>query len=128
MKAIAIERYGGTEELKEQRIAIPTPQEDEVLIEVHATSVNPVDWKTRKGDLQEKLPFSFPIILGLDVSSIVDFSKDSIRKANLLSENGHTRGKIVICMKGKERTGNFLSFLVEMKKVEKTFIDESFTL
>ncbi len=100
MKAIAIERYGGTEELKEQRIAIPTPQEDEVLIEVHATSVNLVDWKTRKGDLQEKLPFSFLIILGLDVSSIVDFNEDSIGKAHLLSENGHTRGKIDICMKG----------------------------
>ncbi|MBJ8026919.1 alcohol dehydrogenase catalytic domain-containing protein [Bacillus cereus group sp. N21] len=33
--------------------------------------MNPVDWKTRKGELQEKLPFSFPIILGLDASGIV---------------------------------------------------------
>ncbi|WP_459500557.1 NADP-dependent oxidoreductase [Bacillus sp. C1] len=71
MKAIVIEHYGNVEELKGKEVVIPTPQEDEVLIEVHATSINPVDWKTRKGDLQRKLLFSFPIILGLDAAGIV---------------------------------------------------------
>lgn len=71
MKAIVIEHYGSVEELKQKQVAIPTPQKDEVLIEVYATAVNPVDWKTRKGELQEKLPFSFPIIIGLDASGII---------------------------------------------------------
>ncbi|WP_374192073.1 zinc-binding dehydrogenase [Bacillus sp. XF8] len=33
------------------------------------------------------------------VSRVLNFRQDNIRKAHLLSENGHTRGKIVICMK-----------------------------
>ncbi len=43
-----------------------------VLIRILATSINPVDWKIRKGDLQEQLRFSFPIILGLDVAGVIE--------------------------------------------------------
>ncbi|WP_369903542.1 NADP-dependent oxidoreductase [Bacillus manliponensis] len=71
MKAIVIENYGSTEELKQKQITIPTLHEDEVLIEVYAAAINPVDWKTRQGQLQEVLHFSFPIILGLDAAGIV---------------------------------------------------------
>lgn len=47
---------------------VPTPGIGEVLIEVKASSVNPVDWKiiTEKG-----LPLKFPHVLGFDVSGIV---------------------------------------------------------
>ncbi|EJR54905.1 hypothetical protein IIM_01845 [Bacillus cereus VD107] len=72
MKAIIIDQYGGVEELQERQVPKPVVKYNEVLIRIHATSVNPVDWKLRKGDLQEKLQFSFPITLGLDVAGVIE--------------------------------------------------------
>ncbi len=57
MKAIVIDEYGSVEELKERQILKPVVTYNEVLIRILATSVNPVDWKTRKGDLQQQLQF-----------------------------------------------------------------------
>lgn len=72
MKAIVIDQYGSVEELKERQILKPVVTYNEVLIRILATSVNPVDWKTRKGDLQQQLQFSFPITLGLDVARVIE--------------------------------------------------------
>ncbi|WP_265182924.1 lysine--tRNA ligase [Bacillus gaemokensis] len=72
MKTIIINQYGGIEQLQEGQIQKPIPKTNEVLIQIHAAAVNPVDWKIRKGELQEKLPFVFPIILGLDVAGVIE--------------------------------------------------------
>lgn len=71
MKAIVIDQYGGKEQLKEREMERPSITDDQVLLEVHATSINPIDWKLREGYLQEMLPFEFPIILGWDAAGIV---------------------------------------------------------
>lgn len=71
MKAIVIDQYGDREELKEREIKKPKPKADEILIEVHSASVNPIDWKLREGYLKEMFAFDFPIILGWDASGIV---------------------------------------------------------
>ncbi|KAB2441252.1 NADP-dependent oxidoreductase [Bacillus luti] len=72
MKAIVIDQYGSVEELKERQVSKPVVKGNEVLIRIFATSINPVDWKIRKGDLQKQLQFSFPIILGLDVAGVIE--------------------------------------------------------
>ena len=64
MKAIVIHEFGGPEVLKLEEVTRPVPQADELLIKVYATSVNPVDWKIRKGARKEKFPTNFPLILG----------------------------------------------------------------
>ncbi|MFZ3580403.1 NADP-dependent oxidoreductase [Virgibacillus sp. DJP39] len=71
MKAIVIEAYGSSDQLVEKEVPTPTINEDQVLIELNATSINPIDWKLREGYLQEKLPFEFPIILGWDAAGTI---------------------------------------------------------
>lgn len=70
MKAIVIEEFGGAEQLKEQEVAKPTCGVNQVLIQTHATSVNPVDFKIRQGYMKE-VAENFPLILGGDVAGIV---------------------------------------------------------
>jgi NADPH:quinone reductase-like Zn-dependent oxidoreductase len=49
MKAVRIHSYGGSGVLSYEEAPLPAVGEDEVLIRVHATSVNPFDWKVREG-------------------------------------------------------------------------------
>lgn len=71
MKAIVIDQYGGKEQLKERELDRPSIKADQVLLEVHATSINPIDWKLREGYLKEMLPFEFPIVLGWDAAGVI---------------------------------------------------------
>jgi NADPH:quinone reductase-like Zn-dependent oxidoreductase len=68
MKAVFIERFGGPEVLTYGDRPDPVPQGDEVLIDVHAASVNAADWKQRRGSYAD---VTFPHILGRDVSGTV---------------------------------------------------------
>ncbi|QTN01542.1 zinc-binding dehydrogenase [Sediminibacillus dalangtanensis] len=71
MKAVIIDQYGSAEQLHEAEVEKPEIESGQVLVEMHATSVNPIDWKLREGYLKEMLPFEFPIILGWDAAGIV---------------------------------------------------------
>jgi NADPH:quinone reductase-like Zn-dependent oxidoreductase len=64
--AVAYETYGGPEVLKLRGIPAPRPAHGEVLVEVRAASMNPVDWKVRSGMLQKFFPVTFPAITGRD--------------------------------------------------------------
>jgi NADPH:quinone reductase-like Zn-dependent oxidoreductase len=69
MKAMVFEKYGDVDVLQIKEIETPQPSADEVLIKVFATSVNPVDWKIRKGVVRLFFPTKkFPRIVGFDVS------------------------------------------------------------
>lgn len=72
MKAIRIYAYGGQEQLKYEDAPMPQVGEKDVLVRVVAASVNPVDWKIREGYIKEMLHYSFPVILGWDVSGVVE--------------------------------------------------------
>ena len=78
MKAIRIHQYGGPEVLAQVEMQRPTPGHDEVLIKVHAASVNPIDWKLRAGHVKEVFPLSFPSTLGWDVSGTVEGAGDTV--------------------------------------------------
>jgi NADPH:quinone reductase-like Zn-dependent oxidoreductase len=71
MKAVRLHAYGGVECLRYEDVPEPSPQEGEVLVKVAATSVNPVDWKLRRGDLRSVMPLALPAILGRDVAGTV---------------------------------------------------------
>jgi NADPH:quinone reductase-like Zn-dependent oxidoreductase len=72
MKAVRIHNYGGPEVLKYEDATRPEPKADEVLIRVHAAGVNPVDWKIREGHLKDFLNHSLPLIIGWDVSGVIE--------------------------------------------------------
>jgi len=72
MQAIRVHQYGGPEQLKLEQIPRPEPQADEVLIQIHATGVLPVEWKVRQGLFQAFMPASFPYIPGSTVAGVVE--------------------------------------------------------
>ncbi len=81
MKAIILTEAGAAENLKIVSLPIPVITDNEVLIQVKAISINPVDVKTRAGKGQyNKLAENGPVILGWDISGIVTESKSPLFK------------------------------------------------
>jgi NADPH:quinone reductase-like Zn-dependent oxidoreductase len=71
MKAIQMHGYGGVDQLRYEDAPTPAPGAGEVLVKLAATSVNPIDWKIRRGDLRGRLTLQFPVIPGRDVAGEV---------------------------------------------------------
>src|SRR5512137_2545465 len=72
VKAVICETYGGPEVLELADVAEPQVGPNGVLVRVHASSVNPVDWKLRKGLLSALWNLRFPVIWGCDLSGVVE--------------------------------------------------------
>ena len=72
MKAVRVHKYGGPDVLQYEDAPRPKPQADEVLIRVHAAGVNPLDWKVREGHVKDFRPHKFPLIIGWDLSGVVE--------------------------------------------------------
>ena len=70
MKAFTVQRYG---DVAVQASDVPEPRmgEDDVLVQIHAASVNPLDLKTRDGDFKAILPYRVPFVLGNDLAGVV---------------------------------------------------------
>lgn len=66
--AVRIHSYGERDVLRYETAPIPAINADDVLVKIHATSINPVDWKIRKGYLKDFIPYKFPLTLGWDLA------------------------------------------------------------
>lgn len=71
MKAVLLQGYGGVNELVYGEAPQPQPGSGELLVKVLGTSVNPIDFKLRRGDLKNLMPLEFPAVLGRDVAGEV---------------------------------------------------------
>jgi NADPH:quinone reductase-like Zn-dependent oxidoreductase len=71
MKAGVLHKYGGPERLVYEQGADPVAGEEQVLVRVAASSVNPIDFKMRSGSAKDRFPLELPTILGRDISGIV---------------------------------------------------------
>ena len=71
MKAVVINHFGNPDVFEIQEIDKPVINPDQLLIKVFATSINPIDWKQRKGNHKLFLGSPFPIVLGYDVAGEV---------------------------------------------------------
>lgn len=70
MKAAILKSFGGPESFEICDVPKPVPQAGQVLVRVHATSVNPLDYQVRRGDYPDLVPL--PTITGHDVSGVVE--------------------------------------------------------
>jgi NADPH:quinone reductase-like Zn-dependent oxidoreductase len=71
MKAFIINRYGKKEKLQSAEISEPVLRANDVLVQIHAASVNVLDSKIRNGEFKLFLPYKPPFTLGHDVAGIV---------------------------------------------------------
>ncbi|MBV9611328.1 MAG: NADP-dependent oxidoreductase [Acidobacteriaceae bacterium] len=69
MRAVAIDRYGGPEQIQLMNLPVPQPAKDEVLVKIRAAGVNLVDTMVRSGYRAKN---RFPTILGWDFAGIVE--------------------------------------------------------
>jgi NADPH:quinone reductase-like Zn-dependent oxidoreductase len=71
MQAVVLHETGGPDVLRLEETERPEPGDGELLIKVRAASVNPIDWKFRRGLADKQLP----AVLGSDVSGTVEVSR-----------------------------------------------------
>jgi len=83
MKAYIVDRYRKNEPLRYGDVPEPVPGQDDVLVEVHAAGLNPLDGKIRDGAFKAILPYRPPFILGHDVAGIVIGVGANVRRFKL---------------------------------------------
>src|SRR5437588_2729683 len=104
MTAIRIHNYGGPEVLHYEDAPRPQPQAGEVLIRVHAAGVNPIDWKVREGRMKDFWPHKFPLILGWDLSGVVEEIGESVLRFKV--------GDEVYSLPDPTRNGAYADYIV----------------
>ncbi len=72
MRAAFIRHYGNNDAIEISDQPLPAVGQRDVLIKIHAASVNPVDYKIRDGGLKAILPLKFPLILGCDCAGVIE--------------------------------------------------------
>ena len=103
MKAFILDRYGSKAGLRLAEVPTPELRLNDVLVEVHAASVNPVDSKIRDGEFKVILPYRLPLILGNDVAGVVVAIGPNVR--------AFKPGDEVYARPDKDRIGTFAEFL-----------------
>jgi len=71
MKAVRFYEYGAPDVLRYEEVPDPVARDGEVLVRVAATSVNPIDLKTRSGATKDRMPIDLPFIPGVDLTGTV---------------------------------------------------------
>lgn len=71
MKAAQINQYGDTSVIEIKEINRPSVGQGQVLVEVHASSINPIDTILRTGVVRAAMPLTFPATIGGDFSGVI---------------------------------------------------------
>lgn len=99
MKAFILDRYGRGQKLRLGDMPEPKLRNHDVLVQVHAAGVNPLDSKIRDGELKLVLPYRLPLVLGNDVAGEVVRVGAKVRRFK--------PGDQVYARPGKDRIGTF---------------------
>lgn len=72
MKSAQFKRYGGSDVIEINQITpMPILNAGNVLVEIKAAGINPIDWKIREGYMQQMIKLQFPSTLGMDFSGVI---------------------------------------------------------
>jgi NADPH:quinone reductase-like Zn-dependent oxidoreductase len=71
-RAVRFERYGGVDVLEVVDVDPPQPADDQIVLRVKATGINPFESKLRSGLFQADIPLSFPAAQGNDVAGVIE--------------------------------------------------------
>nr|MDQ3283308.1 NADP-dependent oxidoreductase [Acidobacteriota bacterium] len=104
MRAVQIERFGGPEVLRVATVPRPTASAGELLVRVHAASVNPVDTYTRMGQTVDFTGAKLPYIPGFDISGVVDSVGEGV--------TSFRKGDAVMAMLDLRRGGGYAEYVV----------------
>src|SRR5438552_15120950 len=100
MKAVRIHAFGGPEELRYEDARRPAPKPGEVLIRIHASAVNPADWKFRSGFFGKDI--SLPLSLGFAFSGVIDTLGEGVRRC-IVGDGGWGYGLVALVTCGAVR-------------------------
>lgn len=103
MKAFVVDRYGRRNGVRAGDMPVPELREDDVLIQIYAAGVNPLDSKIRDGEFKLILPYRLPLILGNDVAGVVVRVGSRVRRFK--------EGDEVYARPRKDRIGTFAEFI-----------------
>ncbi len=103
MKAYIIDRYGKKNTGRMGEFPEPTMHDDDVLVQVHAASVNLLDAKIRNGEFRLILPYRLPLVLGNDVAGVVVRVGPNVRRFK--------PGDEVYARPDQARIGTFAEFI-----------------
>ena len=103
MKAVIVDRYGSADRVRASEVPDPEMREDDVLIEIHAAGVNPLDSKIRDGEFKLLLPYRLPLILGNELAGVVIRVGSRVRRFK--------PGDEVYARPDKNRIGTFAEFI-----------------
>jgi NADPH:quinone reductase-like Zn-dependent oxidoreductase len=104
MKAVLLHGYGSVDELVYEEVPIPLAGPGEVLVKMASTSINPIDYKIRRGDMKEIMPLQLPFIPGYDLAGQVVALGEGVTTIKLdalvMGVTDHTDAEYVVCKAG----------------------------
>ena len=71
MKALVLKRYGGPDHVVFADVPRPVPKADEILVQVHAVGLNPIDNMIPRGSFKPVLKLKLPATMGSDLAGVV---------------------------------------------------------
>jgi alcohol dehydrogenase len=103
VKAFIVDRYGGPDRVRAGETPDPQVGENDVLVQIHAAGVNPLDSKIRSGEFKQILPYRLPLTLGNEAAGVVVRVGSRVRRFK--------PGDEVYSRPNKTRIGTFAEFI-----------------
>jgi len=103
LQAFIIDRYSKKNPMRLGEMPQPALRDDDVLIEVHAAGVNPLDSKIKSGEFKILLPYRMPLVVGHDVAGVVTRVGSRVRQFKV--------GDEVYSRPADHRAGTFAQFI-----------------
>src|SRR5438094_5630578 len=128
MQAVVAHEYGAPDVLKIDRIQRPEPNDDEALVRVIASSVNPADPLTLSGKYAKEFGTHLPLIPGYDIAGVVEKTGANVTRLKVGDAvYGYPTLSLVTLdrkstrLNSSHRTSSYASFC-QIKKMKKTTI------